>query len=124
MDEQELRELITAVKAGRGSRRSFMRKIVALGLTVPFASQLLAHAGLAQSPMPVEYKPSRAGGGGALRTLFWLAPTSLNPHFGFGGAKVRRAEMTVSWIHHLDVQYEPLLQHRSDRTVAPTSVAP
>ena len=37
MDEQELRELITAVKAGRGSRRSFMRKIVGHGLTVPFA---------------------------------------------------------------------------------------
>jgi putative transposase len=42
MDEQELRELITAVKAGRVSRRSFMRKMVGLGLTAPFVSQLLA----------------------------------------------------------------------------------
>src|SRR5580700_2181585 len=84
MDEQELRELITAVKAGRVSRRSFMRKMVGLGLTAPFVSQLLAHAGLAQSPAPVEFKPTRAGGGGALRTLFWQAPTLLNPHFAVG----------------------------------------
>jgi hypothetical protein len=47
MNEQALRKLIAAVKADRVSRRSFM---VGLGLTVPFASQLLAHAGLAQSP--------------------------------------------------------------------------
>jgi hypothetical protein len=33
--------------------------MVGLGLTVPFASQLLAHAGLAQTPKPVEYKPTR-----------------------------------------------------------------
>jgi hypothetical protein len=45
--------------------------LVGLGLTAPFASQLLAHAGLPQSPAPVAYKPTRAGGGGALRTLFW-----------------------------------------------------
>ena len=54
MNEQELRELITAVKAGRVSRRSLTRKMVGLGLIAPFAGQLLAHAGLAQSPAPVE----------------------------------------------------------------------
>jgi peptide/nickel transport system substrate-binding protein len=57
MDEQELRELITAVKAGRVSRRTFTRTMVGLGLTASFVGQLLAHAGLAQSPAPVEYKP-------------------------------------------------------------------
>jgi peptide/nickel transport system substrate-binding protein len=35
----------------------------------------------AQSPTPVEYKPTRAGGGGALGTLFWQAPILLNSHF-------------------------------------------
>ncbi len=38
---------------------------------------------------------------------------------GFGGA-----ETTVSWIRHLEILYEPLLQHRSDQTVVPTSVLP
>src|SRR6516165_1160277 len=68
MHEQDLRELIAAVSAGRVSRRTFAHRMIGLGLTVPFASQLLAHAGFAQSPAPIDYKPTRAGGGGALRT--------------------------------------------------------
>ena len=97
MDEQELRELITAVKAGRVSRRTFTRTMVGLGLTASFVGQLLAHAGLAQSPAPVEYKPTRAGGG-ALRTLFWQAPTLLNPHFAVGAKDAEGA----------GIFYEPL----------------
>jgi peptide/nickel transport system substrate-binding protein len=87
MNEQELRELIAAVKAGRVSRRAFTRKMVGLGLTAPFVSQLVAHAGLAQSSASVDYKPTRAGGGGALRLLFWQAPTLLNPHFAVGATR-------------------------------------
>jgi len=85
MNEPELRGLIAAVKAGRVSRRTFTRRMVGLGLTVPFASQILAHAGLAQSPAPLEYKPTRAGGGGALRTLFWQSDRFLprGPQHGF-----------------------------------------
>ena len=37
-----------------------------LGLAAPLASQLLARAGLAQAPVQGEYKPTKAGGGGAL----------------------------------------------------------
>jgi peptide/nickel transport system substrate-binding protein len=84
MDEQELRELISAVKARRVSRRAFVRKMVGLGLTAPFAVQLLAHAGLAQIAPPTDYKPTKAGGGGALKLLFWQAATLLNPHFAVG----------------------------------------
>jgi peptide/nickel transport system substrate-binding protein len=61
MDKQELRALIAVVKAGRVSRRTFTRRMVGLGLTAPFAVQLLAHAGLAPSPTPVDYKPTQAG---------------------------------------------------------------
>jgi peptide/nickel transport system substrate-binding protein len=98
MGERELRELIVEVKAGRLSRRAFVRRMVGLGLTVPFVSQLLAHAGLAQSPASVDYKPIRAGGGGALRTLFWQAPTLLNPHFAVGAKDAEGAS----------IFYEPL----------------
>ena len=62
MHEQALREFIAAVKVGRVSRRTFTRRMVGLGLTAPFATQLVAHAGLVQSPAPLEYKPTRAGG--------------------------------------------------------------
>ena len=85
MNEAELRDLLGSVRAGRMSRRDFVRKMIGLGLTAPFASQLLARAGLAQAPTGAEYKPTKAGGGGALKTLFWQAPTLLNPHFAVGG---------------------------------------
>src|SRR5246127_642544 len=84
MNERELRGLIAAVKAGRVSRRAFVHRMIGLGLTAPFATQLLAHAGLAQTPSQAEYKPTKAGGGGALKMLFWQAPTLLNPHFAVG----------------------------------------
>jgi peptide/nickel transport system substrate-binding protein len=84
MNERELRKLIAAVGAGRLSRRAFVYRMVGLGLTAPFASRLLAHAGMAQTVTRVDYKPTKAGGGGALKLLFWQAPTLLNPHFAVG----------------------------------------
>src|SRR5690348_11408780 len=84
MNEQDLRKLIAAVKAGRVSRRAFVRRMVGLGLTAPLASTLLSHAGLAQAVQTAEYKPQKAGGGGPLKVLYWQAPTLLNPHFAVG----------------------------------------
>jgi len=113
MDDQELRELIAAIKAGRFSRRDFIRGMVGLGLTAPLASQLLVHAGLAQSSTPIVYKPTRAGGGGALRTLFWQAPTSLNPHFAVGAKDVEGA----------GIFYEPLTSWDPDGNLVPMLAA-
>jgi peptide/nickel transport system substrate-binding protein len=83
MDEHELRELVAMARAGRMSRRAFVRKLVALGLTAPLASRLMAHAGFAQTASRTEYKPAKAGGG-ILKTLFWQGATLLNPHFAVG----------------------------------------
>ena len=47
MDEQHLHRLIGAVKSGRLSRRGFVRRMAAVGLTAPMATQLLAIAGAA-----------------------------------------------------------------------------
>src|SRR5256714_10796665 len=84
MTERELRDLIAAVKSGELSRRVFVRRMIGLGLTAPFAGMLLSRAGVAQAAAKFEYKPSKAGGGGPLKTLFWQAPTLLNPHFAIG----------------------------------------
>ena len=46
MDEQALRGLIAEVKDGKLSRRSFVQQMVALGLTAPMASQMLAFSGV------------------------------------------------------------------------------
>jgi peptide/nickel transport system substrate-binding protein len=84
MDEQALRSLIAEVKTGKVSRRAFVQRMVALGLTAPLASQMLSHCGVAQAQTKFEYKPTKRGGGGALKLLWWQGATLLNPHFAVG----------------------------------------
>src|SRR5512147_2607710 len=84
MNEQELRSLIEDVRAGRLSRRRFVRAMVALGLTAPLAGQMLSYSGIAQAQAKSAYKPTRRGGGGALKLLWWQGATLLNPHFAVG----------------------------------------
>jgi len=84
MTEQELRKLIEGVKTGRMDRRAFIRRMVAVGLTAPFATQMLAYAGVKQAAAATVYKPTKAGGGGTLKLLWWQGPTLLNPHFAVG----------------------------------------
>src|SRR5262249_57426049 len=84
MDEYELRDLITHVKAGRVSRRGFVQLMVGLGLTAPLAAQMLASAGVAQAQSKLVYKPTKKGGGGTLKTLWWQGATNLNPYFAVG----------------------------------------
>jgi peptide/nickel transport system substrate-binding protein len=82
MEQRELRRMIDKVKAGALSRRRFVQTMVALGLTGPMAAQMLASAGVAQ-PKPMS-TPTKRGGGGLLKVLWWQAPTLLNPHFAVG----------------------------------------
>ncbi len=84
MNEHELRDLIGSVKQGRVSRRSFIETLAGFGLSAPFASLLLAHAGVAQTAAAVPYRATKAGGGGLLKILSWQGPTLLNPHFAVG----------------------------------------
>ena len=84
MNEQALRGLIAEVKVGRVSRRAFVQRMVALGLTAPMASQMLDHCCVAQAQTKFEYKPTKRGGGGALKILWWQGATLLNPHFAVG----------------------------------------
>jgi peptide/nickel transport system substrate-binding protein len=84
MEERELRALIAQVKSGRLSRRGFVQMMVGLGLTAPLAAQMLASAGVAQAQTKLTYKPTKRGGGGALKTLWWQGATLLNPHFAVG----------------------------------------
>jgi peptide/nickel transport system substrate-binding protein len=85
MDERQLRGLIDRVKAGGLSRRGFVRRLAMVGLTAPMATQLLAHAGVAMAQSKTRpYKPTKRGGGGILKVLWWQGPTLLNPHFAVG----------------------------------------
>src|SRR5882757_9758157 len=84
MDERGLRGLIDQVKAGGMSRRAFVRRMAAMGLAAPLANQILAIGGVAMAQSPNPYKPTKRGGGGPLKLLWWQGPTLLNPHFATG----------------------------------------
>src|SRR5687768_8977193 len=116
MNEKALRGLIAEVKDGRLSRRSFVQQMVALGLTAPLASQMLAFSGVpatAAAEKAFQYKPTRRGGGGALRVLWWQGPTLLNPHFGTG-----TKDLDASRIFH-----EPLARFDPDGDLMPVLAA-
>ncbi len=84
MNERDLRGLLDQVKAGGMSRRAFVRRMMAVGLTAPMATQLLAYSGVAMAQSRPTYKPTKRGGGGLLKVLWWQGPTLLNPHFAVG----------------------------------------
>ncbi len=84
MKEQEIRGLIEEVKSGKLSRRGFIDAMIGVGLTAPLAAQMLLHSGVARAQTASTYKPTKRGGGGALKVLWWQGATLLNPHFAVG----------------------------------------
>ena len=84
MNEQALRQLISDVEHKRLSRRDFIDTMVALGVGAPLATQMLTHSGIASAQARFDYKPTKRGGGGALKLLWWQGATLLNPHFAVG----------------------------------------
>lgn len=113
MQERELRELIEDVRAGKLPRRNFIQQLVALGLTAPMASMLLMHEGIAQTQASIPYKPTKRGGGGALKIIYWQAPVHLNPHYA-GGTKDQDASR---------IFYEPLAGWDSEGNLVPALAA-
>jgi peptide/nickel transport system substrate-binding protein len=114
MDDGDLKQLIEQVRIGRLDRRRFVQVMVALGLTAPMAAQMLAASGIAQAqPKVPGFVPTRRGGGGQLRVLWWQAPTLLNPHFATG-TKDQDASR---------VFYEPLAGYDPDGNIVPALAA-
>jgi peptide/nickel transport system substrate-binding protein len=113
MDERALRSMIDEVKSGRLSRRHFVQTMVGLGLTAPLAAQMLASAGVAQAQSKLSYKPTKRGGGGALKVLWWQGATLLNPHFATGTKDQDGSR----------IFYEPLASWDPDGNLAPILAA-
>ena len=85
IDEHGLAEGLDRVRRGALGRREFIRRLLALGLTPPLIAELLRARGVAQAqPRRGSFTPSRRGGGGDLKLLWWQAPTILNPHLAVG----------------------------------------
>src|ERR1700688_1795847 len=109
MNERELRNLIADVKTGRLSRRSFVQRMIAVGLTAPMAGMMLRKSGVVMGATAIPYKPTKAGGGGLLKLLYWQAGTVLNPHFS-----VRPKDQDGSRIF-----YEPLAGWDAEGNLVP-----
>jgi len=114
MDEGYLRHLIEQARTGRLDRRRFIQVMVGLGLSAPPAAQMLASAGIADAqPREPVFTPTRRGGGGPLKVLWWQAPTLLNPHFATG-----TKDQDASRIF-----YEPLASFDAEGNVVPILAA-
>ena len=114
MNEHQIRGLIDEVKAGKLPRRGFIQQMVGLGLTAPMASMMLMQAGVAQAQtaMPT-YKPTKRGGGGTLKVLWWQGPVHLNPHWATGTKEQEGSR----------IFYEPLAAWDNDGNLFPVLAA-
>ncbi len=74
MGTLDLQGMIDSVKHGRLSRRGFIQRMAAVGLTAPLATLSLAIGGVAMAQPKSDYKPTHRGGGGMLKLLWWQAP--------------------------------------------------
>ena len=73
------------------------------------ASMLLMHEGIAQTQASIPYKPTKRGGGGPLKIIYWQAAVHLNPHYA-GGTKDQDASR---------IFYEPLAGWDSEGNLVP-----
>ncbi|MBL8332570.1 MAG: peptide ABC transporter substrate-binding protein [Rubrivivax sp.] len=113
MQEQDIRALIEDVRSGALPRRSFIGRMVAAGLTAPMASMLLMHHGIAQAQTTLAYKPTKRGGGGTLKLLWWQGPVHLNPHWATGTKEQEGSR----------IFYEPLAGWDADGNLYPVLAA-
>src|SRR5262245_63405425 len=113
MDERARRPWSQRVKEGAVTRRQFARMMVGLGLTAPMAAQMLAASGVAEAQSKPAFTPTKRGGGGPVKTLWWQAPVILNPHLSPG-----TKDSDASRIFH-----EPLCSFDPDGNLLPVLAA-
>ncbi|KAF4530859.1 hypothetical protein B566_EDAN018895, partial [Ephemera danica] len=113
MNEKQIRSLVGKVQSGRLSRRGFIERMVGAGLTMPMAGMILMHHGVANSQTAFTYKPTKRGGGGPLKLIYWQAAVHLNPHYA-GGTKDQDASR---------IFYEPLAGWDSEGNLLPVLAA-
>src|SRR3954451_12651880 len=96
LDGAALREWVQRVAHGMADRRTFLRTMMGLGLSGPCLANLLALYRPAQAqttPPGADIVPTRRGGGGKLRLLWWQAQIILNIHL----PPAPRTQMLPAW---------------------------
>ncbi len=109
LDEKTLRTWAQRVVRGEANRREFLQAMLAAGLTGPLVANLLTAVRPAAAQTRPADVPTKRGGGGKLRLLWWQAPTILNGHLATG-TKDYDASRVV---------YEPLAAYDPDANFIP-----
>jgi peptide/nickel transport system substrate-binding protein len=106
LDEHDLRTWMRRVATGEVTRRGFIRAMLGLGLSGPLIAEMLATqtSPMAQGTRVAQptFTPTRRGGGGKLRLLYWQAPTILNPHFAAGTKDVAASRVVYEPLFSID----------------------
>src|SRR5438094_8835202 len=87
--------------------------MIAVGLTAQLAGMMLSQSGVAMAATALPYKPTKAGGGGVLKLMYWQAVTLLNPHFAVGTKDQEGSR----------IFYEPLAGWDNDGNLVPILAA-
>ena len=111
--EAALERWVAQVRGGQLLRRDFIQRLAALGIAAPLGGLMLMNAGVANAQTAFNYKPTKRGGGGTLRLLYWQGPTLLNPHFATGTKDEEGCH----------IFYEPLARWDTDGNLVPVLAA-
>lgn len=100
MSDWTVADMAADYRAGRLTRRHFIARILSAGLGAPVIASVLAACGSSAKPGPGgaapqagagtspgtkdTFQPTKRGGGGTLKLLWWQAPTILNRHLSSG----------------------------------------
>jgi peptide/nickel transport system substrate-binding protein len=110
LEEYELREWVRRVTHGEASRRDFIRTMLGFWLSGPLIAEMLRTqtSAMAQGTRAVQptFTPTRRGGGGKLRLLYWNAPTILNAHFAGGARDVAASRVVYEPLFSIDPEGE------------------
>src|SRR2546428_2313557 len=114
--DRALSEWLRGLGSGSLSGREFTRALLGLGLGLvpPLIAELPRPVRPADAqPRRTGFTPSRRGGGGDLKLLWWQAPTILNPHLAIG---VKDGDGSR-------IFYEPLVSFDPDGNAVPVLAA-
>jgi peptide/nickel transport system substrate-binding protein len=106
--EHVLRTWVDRVVAGGANRRDFIYAMLGLGLSGPLITEMLAAQGFVSAQgsrvAAPTFAPTRRGGGGKLRLLYWQAPTILNAHFAVGARDVAASSIVYEPLYWIDAE--------------------
>jgi peptide/nickel transport system substrate-binding protein len=112
MQERTVYNLLEDYKTGRVSRRQFIATLTRAGIPIGIVASILTSCGGSESGNPVNdaassdddvpFVPTKRGGGGQLKLLWWQAPSILHGHLSTGTKDYDAASLFYEQLVYLD----------------------